>query len=131
MLLIKSSKENMEGVRGHSKHASDGLPDASLGDLVLLQTTRTSLEKDRKTVRHVARFVGARIDAASESDAIWGRHWRYIIDLKGIKAIPAFDLKDVQVTNHGYGYIVRHGRLRPDDEQSVLTYLQSIGVALP
>jgi len=63
----------------------------------------------------------------------FSRTWqrRYIIDLKGIKAIPAFDLKDVQVTNHGYGYIVRHGRLRPDDEQSVLTYLQSIGVVLP
>lgn len=124
MLLLKTSAGSLLGVLANAKHASNDVPDAQTGDLVLLAQTATSLAPGEKSIRWAMTFVDCVPDTNKESLAIWGRQWRYLILGQDIREVQPFDLKDIQVSAKNYGPVVKHCRLRPEDEEAALVWIE-------
>lgn len=125
MLLLKTSAETLPGVLGNAKHASFTRPNAEPGDLILIAQTKGTLKPGQKSIRHVMTFVACYEDIDNESDHIWGKRWTYIIEGRDVQAIKPFNLEDIQISDHKYGPIMTHGRLKDEDEAAVLVYLSS------
>ena len=123
MLLLKTSKETIDNVVKYAKHATDTIPNAQLGDLILIAQTITSLEIGQKQIRYIMTFKGHRLDTSAESLRIWGKQWKYMIDGYDVTQILGFNLKDIQVSDKNYGPIVTHCRLNPEDEEAVLKHI--------
>lgn len=123
LLLLKTSGETIGNVIRHAKHATNAIPNAQPGDLLLIAQTISSLELGEKQIRYVMTFKGYRLDTQGESQRIWGKQWKYMIDGYDVTEVPGFDLKDIQVTNKNYGPVVTHCRLDPKDEKAILKYI--------
>jgi hypothetical protein len=124
MLLLKTDSASLPGVLEHSKHASDTVPDARIGDEVLIALTRGSIPPHTKSIRYHGVFQGVHLDTARDTERIWGRPWQYVIELSDLQpvAIP-FNIEEVQVSRHNYRPIVTHARLTGVDERAVRAYL--------
>lgn len=125
MLILKTRREHLDGVVGEVKHATDQLPRADPGDLVLIHVTKRTLLKGEKSIQYVARFKGVYRDLSGESQKRWKtKWWKYIIELEDLRQVEQFDLEEVQESMFRYGLVRTHCRLRPEDEQAVLRRLQ-------
>lgn len=122
MLLLKTSATDLPGVLQHTKRASDDVPDALPGDLVLLAQTKPSLAPDEKPIRWVMTFVKCVPDRKREL-AVWGHQYRYLIAGRDVREVRPFDLKDVQVSIKDYGAVIEHCRVLPEDERAVLDWI--------
>ncbi len=127
MLLLKTRAEHVNGVLDTGKHATHYLPAADPGDYVLIAVTRSTLPKGQKAIQWIARLKEVYQDHQRESIRIWGRHWKYIIELEGIREVPPFNLEEIQVSSYNYGPVRTHCRLLPDDERAVLEHLRAHG----
>lgn len=118
ILLLKTDDRHVEGVRKHAKHASDGIPHRiSKGDLLLIQVTYLSRRTPVATIRYSMEFVRCYEDLDNESDAIWKRHWRYIIEGKDLKMLRRpFDIRRYQQSSKDYSSAERYAYVEPEDE---------------
>ena len=123
MLLLKTRKENLDGVIASSKHATHYLPKAAPGDPVLIAQTKASLDKGEKSVRYIATFQECYKDRLGESVKTWGKPWRYIVKLSHMQEVTPFNLEDIQRSNFQYGPVRTHCALLKEDEQAVLDWL--------
>ena len=128
MFIIKTTAETIEQVIKNCKHASmDRLRKAKIGDLVLIAQTRHSIENDidmdYKSIRHLMQYEGIMYDKNNESEKIWGRKWRYIINLSNLKEIKPFNIEDIQISNKKYGAAVKFTYLTNEDEDAVLKWI--------
>ena len=117
LLLLKTSGQTIDQVVKNAKHATNTQPNATVGDLILIAQTKTTLKPGQKSIRYVMTYKGSRLDTGSESVKIWGKKWKYMIDGYDVIQIPGFNIKDVQATKKNYDPIVTHCRLKPEDEQ--------------
>jgi len=119
MLLLKTSKATIGEVVRRAKHASNTRPNAEAGDIVLIAQTKSTLKPDEESIRYIMTYEDSRIDESNESQRIWGRHWKYLINGSNVMEIPGFNIEDVQVSKRNYDPIVTHCRLDPLDEEAV------------
>lgn len=123
MLLLKTSGKTIEEVIRRAKHATNARPNAQLGDMILIAQTKGTLAAGQKSIRYVMTYKGHRLDTTNESQKIWGKKWKYMIDGYDIIEIPGFNIEDIQVSKKNYDPIVTHCRLEPQDEEAVKKYL--------
>lgn len=98
MLLFKNSAATMEGVLRNAKHATDGMPHhVKPGDIILIAQTKNTLLPGQKPIRWIMDFVSCEEDVNNQSDKIWGKHWRYIINGNNVRSVEPFDIKDIKL----------------------------------
>jgi hypothetical protein len=123
MLLLKTSGKTIGEVVKRAKHATHTKPNAQQGDLVLIAQTKSTLKPGQKSIRYIMTYKGYRLDTRNESQRIWSRKWKYMIDGNDVIEIPGFDIKDIQVSDKNYDFAQTHDRLKQEDEEAVLSYL--------
>ncbi|BCH23584.1 hypothetical protein [Mesorhizobium sp. L-8-3] len=81
IIILKTTAEHMRGVIDHQKHASDRLiKRANPGDLLLIAQLQP---KGSALIRYAMWLKSQYPDSVQESDAIWGKHWNFIIEGEG------------------------------------------------
>lgn len=127
MIIFKNTAGTMEGVLRNQKHATSNNLQFQPGEIILIQQTVGSLASPKqKTIRWIMNYVETYPDVNNESDAIWGRHWNYIIRGENVRPVEGFNISDLQVTNHNYGPAVTHAHVQPLDEIEVLNWIGEI-----
>jgi len=103
MLLLKTSKDTIAKVVETAKHALAACPDYMPGELVLIAQTKDDLNPGEPPIKYRMEIVRIYEDLDNESDQIWGKHWRYIVE--GRNCLPLknpFDISDIQITDKNY-----------------------------
>lgn len=90
LILLKTSGSTLGRVVEYNKHALSGRISAVRGELILISETESTLRPNRLPVRHVMEFRRCYPDSQGESQRIWGRRWRYIVE--GAIAVGLGDL---------------------------------------
>ena len=85
--IFRTSRATLPGVLKHQKHALQGEPNLARGDLVLISKTVEGLKPSEKRINHRMTYLRSYRDGENESDKIWGRHWRFIIECNGLKLL--------------------------------------------
>jgi 5-methylcytosine-specific restriction protein A len=124
MILFKNKAETMEGVLGEAKHATDARPrNANRGDIILIAQTKDTLRPGQKPIRWMMNFVSCEEDVNNESDRIWGRHWRYIINGENVRPVEPFDIDEIKISSKNYGATRVHAEVNPEDEAIILGWI--------
>ena len=124
MILIKNTADTLGQVIANMRSASNTLPGkVQHGDIVLVAQTKNTLKKGEKSIRYVMYFDESYEDVSNESEALWGKKWKYIIKCFGIRSVEAFDIEDIQVSKHNYKAVVTHCSLLKEDEEAVLDWI--------
>lgn len=104
--LLKLKSSNLAGVRHHGKYALSRRMNLNPGDLILFALTRGSLEPGEKPIQYAMTFRRIYADDSSESEAIWGKRWNFIVEGdRCFELCTPFDLNQVQVSGKTYGQI--------------------------
>ena len=105
IVILKTKKIYLDHVVSMKIHATDGLPrDVNRGDIVLIAQTKETLEPHQQQIAYAAIYDFAREDNDGMTDAIFGRHWRYIIFLQDLAALlTPFFMDEVQISDENYG----------------------------
>lgn len=81
IIILRTTAQHMRGVIDHQKHALDRpMRRAHLGDLLLVAEMQP---KGPAIARYAMWFKSQHPDDAHESEAIWGRHWNFLIAGEG------------------------------------------------
>ena len=127
MMLLKTDKKNFSKVLQFQKHGLKGRPkQVKAGELGLLAQLRKDV-KGQKPITHVALYKGAREDTDFETDAIWRKHYRFVVDLENIKKLKEpFDLRDISVRN--YDQVQFNSKITEDDAAKIINggYLDTL-----
>ena len=124
MLLIKTSAGTLRNVLLNVKHAVHGRPsNVRTGDLILVSQTKDTLARGQLPIRWVMEYVRTYEDLGGESDALWGRHWRYIIEARNVRNVEPFNIDDIRVTTKVYRDVQTFGLVEPEDEAAVLEWI--------
>ena len=118
IIILKTDSTHVEGVRRNAKHATDVPPrNLSPGDIILIQVTVLSSNNPEPVIRYRMEFVRCYEDKMKESDNIWGRHWRYIVEGRNLKnLLHPFDIRKLQTSNVSYGQgAIKYVYVRPQD----------------
>lgn len=127
MIIFKNTAGTMEGVLINQKHATSNNLQFQLGEIILIQQTVASLAyPEQRTIRWIMNYVETYLDVHNESDAIWGRHWNYIIRGENLRPVEGFNILDLQVTDHNYGPAVTHSYVQTLDEIEVLNWIGEV-----
>ena len=103
MIILKTSGQTLPGVVQYAKHALEVRPNARLGDLLLISQTVDSLPPGQKPIQHAMEFVRYYEDRRGESEQIWGKQWKYIIEGRKLRSLSTpFQMRDIQVTDTNY-----------------------------
>jgi len=119
LIILKTDSVHIDGVRKNAKHATGARPRRiARGDIILIQVTVLSSKDPQPVIRYRMDFVRCYKDVEKESDRIWGRHWKYIVEGENLKTLRhPFDIRKIQVTNdisYGQGAI-KYVYVRPED----------------
>jgi len=78
IIILRTTAEHIKGVVDHQKHALDRpMQRAQPGDLLLIAQIQP---KGPAIARYAMWFKSQHRDDAQESQAIWGRHWNFLIE---------------------------------------------------
>ena len=102
--IFKTSAATLPGVLVHCRHALAGKPKFLYpGDTILVAQTKAGLRSRQKQIRYRMTFRAVRRDVRCETDAIWGKHWPWIVDCADARELSRpFDISDIQVTATQY-----------------------------
>lgn len=104
MVILRTSKETIGNVVHHMKHALDSRLKLEQGDLILISQTKSSLDQYAKPIQYVMEYVRCYRDRNNESEKIWGKSWKVIVEGRNCKRLKRpFDIADYQVTSKNYG----------------------------
>jgi len=123
VILIKVAANTIEDVIANSKSASNTIPNAVKGDIVLISQTINTLSRGDKSIRYIMSFDECYEDLNNESEKLWGKKWKYIISCSSVQPIEAFNLEDIQISNHNYKPVVTHCKLHSEDEEAVASWI--------
>ena len=103
-VIFKTSADHLPGVLRTSMYALRGEPQhLERGDLILLAKLTKDLRRGEPQIQFSMVFERVRKDTGKESDAIWGRHWPWLVDCFSLKALARpFNITDHQVTLKDY-----------------------------
>ena len=103
MLLLKTSKDTLPKVIETGKHALMARPEYTPGEIVLIAQTKEDLGSDEAPIKYRMEIVQIYEDKNNESESIWGRHWKYIVEGRNcVQLKNPFDIVDVQITDKNY-----------------------------
>jgi len=126
MLLLKTGSDTLKQVIENSKHASHSIPKGiRRGDIILIAQTKHTLEKNQKSIQYLMCFDECYEDRNNESDALWGKHWKYIIKGYDLRPVEPFNIEEIQVSNINYGPIMTHRLLEKEDVAAVEKHLRN------
>lgn len=102
MVILKTHSTNLARVVEVQKHALRGrLKNAQPGDLLLLAEIR---DDGPTVVRYGMRLKRQRRADPGETEALWGKHWKFIIEGEGCCELNRpFDPQQTKVTSTSYG----------------------------
>jgi 5-methylcytosine-specific restriction protein A len=123
MIIIKTDKSTISKVVEIEKHATQKRVNCNPGDLILIQQNVNSLTGTEKAIKWVMEFVALREDKNEESQRLWGKKWKYIIDGKNIRKVPPFNINEIQVTDKNYRGVQWVGYVEAEDEIEVLEWI--------
>lgn len=86
-VIFKTDAVTLPGVLKHAKHALQVEPKLSRGDTILIAQTLQSLRRREKQIRYRMGFVRSYLDTNGETDRIWHRHWRYVVEGTSLKTL--------------------------------------------
>ncbi len=117
LLLLKTDAKHLLGVKKHSKHATEAIPkDVTPGDLLLIQVTALTSRTRAPMVEYAMTFVRCYEDRENESDAIWGRHWQYIIEGSDFyKLRKPFNVRRMLPNTLNVNAAVKYAYINPTD----------------
>jgi len=122
LVVFKTDSKHIFGVVKNAKHATDAIPrELRAGDLILLQVTVQSARSTAPQIEHAMTFVRCYEDLTGESDRIWGRHWRYIVEGKDAYRLKnPFDMRRVNKSGSNYGQgAIKFVYVHPLDEEAI------------
>jgi hypothetical protein len=73
LIVLRTLRQHIDGVVEKHKHALNVQLDAQQGDILLIA-------QKGGLVLYAMRFQNQRPDTAGESERVWGRHWKFIIE---------------------------------------------------
>jgi 5-methylcytosine-specific restriction protein A len=113
IIVLRTTAEHIKGVIDNQKHALDRpMQRAQIGDLLLVAEMQP---KGPAIARYAMRLKGQHPDDANESDAIWGRHWNFIVEGEdGRELTTPFAPAEVK-PNGPYGQGGPYVYVRPED----------------
>jgi len=122
MLLLKTDRATLNQVVHAMKHATDVLPKISPGAILLLHQNLKGLAPGEKPIQFAMEFFRCYVDRNNESDRLWGRHWRHIIEASKCWALAnPFDISDIQVSSKNYGRgVIRYAYIDPVDVEVIV-----------
>jgi 5-methylcytosine-specific restriction protein A len=124
MILLRTGPDTLDAVLREAKHALHGRPQGvSPGDIILIAQLKGTLRPGQKPIRWIMEYVDAYEDKIGESEQIFGRPWRYIIEGRDVRNIEPFDIADIQVTNKCYGPGGPLCHVEAEDEAAVLGWI--------
>ncbi len=124
MILFKNKAETMEGVLREAKHATNARPHyTTSGDIILIAQTKGTLRSSQKPIRWIMNFISCEEDINNESDRIWGKHWRYIVNGENVRPVEPFDIDEIKISSKNYGAARVHAKVRPEDEAIILDWV--------
>lgn len=104
MVIFRTSKETIDKVVSHCKHALNGKPDLTPGEDILISQTVSTTRDGRPPIRYIMQFVRIYRDTDGESKRIWGKKWNYIIEGENcITLKKPFNISNHQVSDKNYG----------------------------
>ena len=103
LILLKVSGENLSVVMKERRYATNRAYRLEPGDLILFAENRSTLTPGERSIRYCMEYAGTRLDEANESDRLWGKHWKYIIDGRNVRQLSEpFDMRTEQVSKKNY-----------------------------
>jgi 5-methylcytosine-specific restriction protein A len=125
IIIIKNTDITLNGVLANQKTGLDGefKTKPKEGDLILIQQKFNTLLKWQKSIRWVMEFEEIYEDTANESDAIWGRHYKFIVKGRNLTPVEGFNIREIQVSETDYEAAQFFTYLRPEDETLVREFL--------
>lgn len=102
LIVLKTHPEHLDQVIQAQRHALQSrILKAHPGDLLLLAETRS---KGPAVVRYGMRFRGQRIARPGETETMWNKTWKYIIEGEDCRALEsAFSPQIAKVSSANYG----------------------------
>ena len=103
-VIFKTSADHLLGVLKTSKHALRGKPKhLERGDRILLAKLAEDLRPNEQQIQFSMVYECAHRDNRKETDAIWGRHWPWIVHCSSLKELAhPFNITDHQETPTEY-----------------------------
>ena len=125
MFIAYVTADTIDQVVAQSKYASDRIPNAKDGDIILIALTKGSVDRkgcDGKSIKYIMRYDGY-YESPDESLEIWNRKWKYIIKGKDMQAVRPFNMEDVQRREKPYTYYGNYLNVDHEDEAAVLDWI--------
>ncbi len=120
MIIFRTSADTIHNVVKLSKHALASQPKLSEGELILISQTITDSTGSKPPIRYIMEFVRIYEDLLGESNEIWGRQWRYIIEGKNCRRLKRpFNIGVFQVSNQNYAQGGPYVYVLPEDEEII------------
>jgi len=121
LIILTTHPGNLSQVVAVQKHALDGqLLRASPGDLLLLAEIQ---QVGTAQVRYAMRFKGQYPDTNGETERLWGRRWRHVVEGEDCRELDnPFSPEDAKVSSKNYG---RGGPVIYVDPEDAKAFLQA------
>jgi 5-methylcytosine-specific restriction protein A len=104
MLLLKTDRSTLTQVTSSMKHATDPAPKVRKGAILLLHQNLAGLARGEKPIQYAMEFLQCYADENNESEKLWGRHWRHIIEASRCwRLATPFDITAIKVSSKNYG----------------------------
>ncbi|PYF74354.1 HNH endonuclease signature motif containing protein [Pedobacter nutrimenti] len=127
MIIIKNSAASLVGTLENQKNATNNNIVLEKNEIILLQQTVRSLKnKGQKQICWMMNYVKTYEDTNNESDSIWGKHWKYIIQGENLRPVEGFNIKDLQVTAHNYSQPQFNVKVKPEDEFEINKWIEEM-----
>jgi 5-methylcytosine-specific restriction protein A len=122
MLLLKTDRSTLAQVTQSKKHATDPKPNIKEGAILLLHQNLNGLSPGEKPIRFAMRYLRCYHDTENESDRLWGRHWKHIIEASECwELAKPFDISDIKVSSKNYGQgVIRYAYVHPADAEIIV-----------
>ena len=103
MIVLQTRPEHLKAVIEKSKRALNGVMKCvRAGDVLLI--AESPPPRNAPQIWYAMRYRRMYPDSRRESEAIWGKRWRYIVEGEDCQLLDhPFSLKDVQVSAKNYG----------------------------
>jgi hypothetical protein len=117
MTIFRTSRKTIQTVVQHSKHALKGCPELTQGDLILVSELVTECFDDMP-IKYVMEYVRCYKDDTGESETLWGKQWKYMIEGKNCRPLRSpFNINRLQVSDKNYGQGGPWVHVDPADEK--------------
>jgi hypothetical protein len=104
VVILKTTRDTLDAVVKHAKHAQHTSLNLPRGDIILISQTEDTLQPGHLPIQYRMQFERCYPDRDHESVRIWGKYWPYIVEGSNCRQLRRpFKMNDIRVTNKDYG----------------------------